>query len=166
MASSNRILSLRLINALTRPMILYCSNGIEVTTLFDTGASTPVWCMGETKLMAAYPDATKIDAKCEVSGFGRIASECDIFKIPQFILSDSNGKYIIRNLHIAETVNPAIGCDFVMSDTMFAKADTTVVRRGERQLVISCDREEYYCTPKIYNHHFGISVWSQETEVI
>ena len=43
--------------------------------LFDSGAATPVWCMGENKLKRAYPEAISKNENCYISGFGKEAIE-------------------------------------------------------------------------------------------
>ncbi len=100
------ILSLNLINTASRPMLIYNSQKVRVKALFDTGASTPVWCMGEKRLKDAYPDAEKIKEKCIVGGFGGVLGKCDIFRIPRFVLAKDDQSYTINNLHVAETPIP------------------------------------------------------------
>lgn len=50
MDRSERILSLKLLNYRNRPFYACNLNGEDITMLFDSGAATPVWCMGESKL--------------------------------------------------------------------------------------------------------------------
>ena len=131
---SEQILSLKLLNYRERPFYACSMNDEDVTMLFDSGASTPVWCMGEKKLKRVYPEAIDKNEECFVSGFGKEAVEGKVYTIPVFILSDERVVYQINNLQIAVCRNPAIGCDFVLSDTMFSKADTMIRRRKEKAL--------------------------------
>lgn len=51
--------------------MVYKSNDVEITALFDTGAMTPVWCMGAKKFQKAYPDAIDKNEECDIYGFGK-----------------------------------------------------------------------------------------------
>ena len=66
-----------------RPIIDY--NAIII--LFDTGASTPVWCMGKKRFYGFFPDATKQRYKYLLSGFGRTEQE-----LKDFILHPDKNK--------------------------------------------------------------------------
>lgn len=61
-------------------------------------------------------------------------------------------------------LKPFVGCDLIISETMFAKADTTTVRRSKRELQINFDALDrpFICTAKnIYGELSGITVWTQ-----
>ena len=154
--------NMRLLNYKNRPIHACVKNGEDVMFLFDSGAATPVWCMGEKKLRRVFPDAVKKETVCHVSGFGRESLEGSVYVIPLFELSDGTISYKIINLQLAVCTAPGIGCDFVMSDTMFSKTDTVIKRRGEKCLEVIFDRDEYYCTPKYSStgNRFSVSVWS------
>ena len=53
------------------PIISY--NNIKL--LFDTGASTPVWCRGFENFKDEFPEAEKMDYRFLLTGFGRSEAE-------------------------------------------------------------------------------------------
>ncbi len=160
-----RTLVLRLFNRKDRPTFLYEVNGEEVIALFDTGASAPVWCSGEKGFVAAYPDAKKLDVKTKIFGFGKEAEMASVYVIPDFLLSDENESYHIQNLQVAVCYHPLIGCDFVLSDTMFSKADTFIHRIGEKRIEVFYDKDVFQCAVKSGAETFSIVTFSQEGEV-
>ena len=136
---------------------------VEVTALVDTGALTPVWCMGSKRFQKAYPDAKKKeDEICNVAGFGEKPIQGDVYVIPSFELTDGKSLYCLKNLQVAVCSHPQIGCDFVLSDTMFSKTDTLIIRRGEKRLKITFDKSEYYSTPRYEGDRFTVVSWAQE----
>lgn len=126
-------LKFSIISGVNRPIIYYN----RMRFLFDTGASTPVWCRGEKAFCKKFPEATKQDFKYLLSGFGRIEQEMlilkgasnvkleefltPVYKIPSFYFS--NGTHAMRwiNLHVAVTRKESIGVDFILTSTMFKK---------------------------------------------
>lgn len=162
MDQSERTLSLRLLNSRERPFIYYSSGSIDVTALIDTGALTPVWCMGKKRFLKAYPEALKqADETCLVSGFGEMPIEGETYIIPEFILHGEGSPYVVKNLYVAVCRHPRIGCDFVLSDTMFSHTDTMIRRRGLKRLEISFNRPYYMSTPRFEVDGFTISTWAQ-----
>jgi hypothetical protein len=135
-------------------------NKVEITALFDTGASTPVWCMGVEKFKLAYPDAIKKEGICKITGFGQGEEIAYIYGIPVFELNGGDN-YKIVNLQVAVCMHPQIGYDFIMSDTMFSKTDTLIKRRGNKELIIYYDKEEYNCLVKNIGDSFNITTYSQ-----
>ena len=112
--------------------------------------------------MSAFPDAIKQDWEGEIRGFGTSPQKGAVYIIPKFELDDGNEKYRIINLLIAVCYRPSIGYDFVMSDTMFAKTDTTIRRMRGKQLIIEYEKEEYRCAVKRAGGTFSIVTFSQE----
>ncbi len=53
------------------PVIRYNS----MKLLFDTGASTPVWCSGGARFIRKFPSAKKMNYKFLLTGFGRSEAE-------------------------------------------------------------------------------------------
>ncbi|MDE6616325.1 MAG: hypothetical protein K2K35_07130 [Lachnospiraceae bacterium] len=53
------------------PVIKYNS----MKLLFDTGASTPVWCYGVNSFIKKFPSAKKMNYKFLLTGFGRSEAE-------------------------------------------------------------------------------------------
>ncbi|MBR5969207.1 MAG: hypothetical protein IK016_02545 [Lachnospiraceae bacterium] len=157
-----RTLVLQLFNRKNRPTFLYVSNEEEITALFDSGAETPVWCAGERDFVAAYPDAKRLNWKTKIFGFGKDAEMAAVYVIPDFRLADGNEVYRIRNLQVAVCYHPLIGCDFVMSDTMFSKADTYIHRIGQRQIEVFFEKDQYLCAVKKGAGTFSVVTFSQE----
>ena len=164
MDRSVQTLSLKLSNR-NRPVFSFVppnSKGRGVVALFDTGAVTPVWCSGEKLLRVVYPDIIDKEIKSEVTGFGRGSVEGKVFVIPRFELSNDGVTYSILNLQIVESFNQRIGCDFVLSNTMFSHTDTNIVRREDQRIDITFDKKEYQCTPITAGNRFVVTTWVQE----
>ena len=147
MASSTRTLRLPFISGKTRPVFVFYANGNEIVALYDTGAVTPVWSKSEKRLKEAFPLAEEQERTCLLSGFGKGALTCAVYKIPEFSLGTGEGRYVVRNLPIVLSENPSIGCDMVFSATMFAHADVTIKQREERSITFLFDKEVYYSAP-------------------
>ena len=165
MASPVQTLSFQLTNVSTKQIFEYNTGNSEITMMYDSGAQIPVWCAGKEVLLAAYPDVRKKALCCTISGFGKEKDNGDIFVIPHFCLTNGEAKFAIDNLYIVELFKPFIGCDFLLSETIFSKSDTTTVRRGKRELHILFDDlgRNYQCTPKKHGKEVAeIAVWTQE----
>ena len=157
-----RTLVLQLYNRKNRPVFSYTSNEEEVTALLDSGAEAPVWCAGDKDFCAAYPDAKKLDWETKIFGFGKEAEMASVYIIPDFVLRDEKEEYHIRNLQVAVCYHPLVGCDFVMSDTMFSKTDTYIHRIDKKQVEIFFEKDEYQCAVKRGAGTFSIVTFSQE----
>ena len=118
--------------------------------------------MTEKELLKAFPSAIKKEETYKLTGFGKGAVEASAFVIPDFRLEKGDACYCIKNLQILQTYRPDIGCDFLLSDTIFSNVDTFIYRHGKKQLEIRYYKPEYQCTPIYGNDRFKISVWSQE----
>lgn len=163
MAPSERTLSLRLLRTRNRPFFVYRSGEIDVVAMIDSGALTPVWCMGTNRFVAAYPDAVqKKDEQCRVAGFGESPIPGKVFVIPRFKLKSEDVTYCVLNLQVAVCNHPQIGCDFVLSDTMFSQTDTLIRRRGIKHVDIVFDKDEYHCTPRYDGDRFTVITWAQD----
>ena len=164
MGSQVLTLSFPLTNVMTRQIFEYNTGNSDITMMYDSGAQIPVWCTGSAVLLDAYPKALKTDLLCTISGFGREKDVGKIYVLPEFILSSGENTMVIDNLYIAELFKPFIGCDFLISETMFSKADTTTLRRGKRELLITFyDLSRHLqCTPKKQGKELtDIAIWSQ-----
>ena len=156
-----RTLVLRLFNIKNRPSFSYSVNGLDVMALLDTGAETPVWCTGDKKFQIVYPKARKLEWQTEIHGFGGNLEKADVYVIPEFSLSDGNNTYRINNLEVAVCNHHLIGYDFVMSDTMFYKADTNIHRIYDIYVEISYEKESYQCAVKRVGGTFSIVAFAQ-----
>jgi len=155
-------LVLQLFNRKNRPSFQYISNETKIMALIDSGAETPVWCAGEEEFLAAYPDSKKMGWESEILGFGKEPEKGKVYVIPKFILSDGNTDYKIINLMVAVCYHPLIGYDFVMSDTMFSKADTFIHRIDNKYVEIFFDKDGYQCAAKKGKGTFSIITFAQE----
>ncbi len=152
-------LVLKLFNRKNRPCFSYTSNNEEVIALLDSGAETPVWCTGEEGFVAAYPDSKKLDWNTEIHGFGSEPEQSAVYVIPEFVLGNHGVIYKIKNLQVAVCYHPLIGRDFVMSDTMFSKADTFIHRIGKKYVEIFFENDCYQCAVKRGDGVFTIVVF-------
>lgn len=164
MGSSLQVLSLPLFNRRSRPQFVYRVNDIEVTALFDTGAATPVWCSGEEDFCRIYTDATKMEQSCEIAGFGEMPVVASVYRIPEFTIISESARYCIRELTIAVCDYPKVGCDIVLSDTMFSKTDTFIHRLHEKYIEFMYERDFYQCAIMQRGKRFSITTFSQDYE--
>ena len=141
MELQDQVLSFPLTNTLSRQVFEYNVNDTDFLLMYDSGAQIPVWCRSTEKLHYIYPNAKKTNYHCEISGFGKETEQSDVYVIPMFELSDGIYSFQIKDLIIAALYKPFIGCDLLLSETMFSKTDTLTVRRGKRELQISYDNK-------------------------
>ena len=97
--------------------------------MYDSVAQIPVWCRSEELLCKVFPEAKKTDFYCDISGFGRKTERSSIYIIPLFELGGKDAPFQIKNLLVASLFKPFIGCDFLLSETMFSKTGTLTIRR-------------------------------------
>lgn len=153
-------LTFKLFNSKSRPSFVFFNNKIEIICLYDTGAVTPVWCMGERKFLKTYPEAIKQNNNCYISGFGQGREECFVYIIPKFELSNGYATYIINNLKLAVCNRPAIGYDIVLSETMFSMVDTVIRRRSGKLISFCFNKKEYNCISKDAMNTMSVSVFA------
>lgn len=162
MASSMQTLVFPLINRYTRPFFTKRSGKLDVKYMYDTGARIPVWCRNEQRLLLAFPSAEETKYTCKVSGFGKGQEDGKIYKIPSFELSDGKSTLTIRDLYLAVIDKQNIGCDFLISETMFAKTDTHIFRLSKKVLELDFEDRDYFCTAnRVGGMLVDISVWVQ-----
>lgn len=114
------------------PIIRY--DGIRL--LFDTGASTPVWCQNINTFLEFFPSAKKMNYKFLLTGFGRSEEElvnflkhfnkkdvavyfADVYSIPEFILTTEEGQIVWKDLYVAVTSRRFSGVHIILPYTMF-----------------------------------------------
>ena len=162
MESSTQTLVLPLTSRRARQLFKYDNGNEKLTFMYDSGARIPVWCSGEEMLLKAYPNAEKQQLTCIVSGFGKEPETGAVYKIPQFVLSDDSVVFIINNLYIATIEKPTVGCDLILSETMFMKTDMNIYRINKRELHIIYEEKEFQCTPIRRKDNLDeVTVWSQ-----
>lgn len=113
-------------------VVRYC--GIKI--LFDTGASTPVWCAGINNFKDMFPNAEKRNYRFLLTGFGRSETELrnfinnpndtdaqeyfvDVYSIPEFILEKGGSKITWGNLNVAVAYRQFYGVHLILPYTMF-----------------------------------------------
>lgn len=121
-----------IVSGANRPIVR--NNRIKI--LFDTGASTPVWCVGKKMFCKTFPDATKQEFKYILSGFGRTEQELqsfmkhpnkesvpnflmDVYNIPSFCLGTGEDIITWKNLKVAVAEKEGIGAELILPSTMF-----------------------------------------------
>ncbi len=157
-----RTLEFPLINRYSRQFFDLTVNEINVRFLYDSGAKIPVWCSGTDKFLKSFPGAEKLDGGCQITGFGKGKESADAYSIPVFALDDGKKKFEIEKLVVALLLKPFIGCDFIISETMFTKTDTFSYRREKRELHLICDDKVYHCSAIRRDQEIkDISVWTQ-----
>lgn len=104
--------------------------------LFDTGASTPVWCYGVDTFKRKFPDAEKKRYRFLLTGFGRSENEMvqflrnpnikeadsyftDVYSVPEFNLKIEHGRIVWKNLNVAVTDRKFSGIHLILPYTMF-----------------------------------------------
>ena len=165
MELQDQVLRFPLTNVLSRQIFEYQINGCNVLMMYDSGAQIPVWCRSEELFCRVFPDAKKTDFYCDISGFGREVERSNVYIIPLFELSVKGALFQIKNLLIANLFKPFIGCDLLLSETMFSKTDTLTTRRGKRELCISYTKmnRPFICSAMSLNKEaIGISVWTED----
>ena len=163
MESSTQTLVLQLTNRRARQLFKYDIGDDKLTFMYDSGARIPVWCSGEEMLMKVYPDAKRQEMNCQVSGFGKEPEIGAVYMISKFYISSDEASFVINSLYLVAIEKPSVGCDLIMSETMFMKTDMKIYRRKKRELHIIYDDKEFYCTPIRSNDNLNeVTVWDQD----
>lgn len=125
------------------------SRSISIVCLFDTGAMVPVWCGSKKFFDFVFPDAVLYDKNLTLSGFGKLSECVDVYKIPVFCIADGKHKLEFRNLLVAASFDRDFDCDLVLSYTMFAKVNYSVINIGNSmpKLRIEYSRDYYGISP-------------------
>ncbi len=128
------LLKKKLLNVSDKPSFdMLIRNQLKMRCLFDTGADTPVFTLGDDALCKYFPDAQfEKELTYILSGFGKGSEEASVYKIPQFILkSDFDDDYIqFNNLYVASCFRPVLAYPFILSATMFGHMNYMIVNEG------------------------------------
>jgi hypothetical protein len=108
-----------------KPIIKNIDGELNPLCLIDTGANTPVWCRGEADLKEYYPDCVKENSVFIISGFGTGIEIADVYKIPDFVLSDGKNKIYYKDLLIA-VINRDFSFHMIISYTMLNKMNISI----------------------------------------
>lgn len=129
-----------------RPIFNINTRAGIVGCLLDTGAEMPVWCASENYLEANFPKAEQTDYYTFISGFGSGYHTASVWKIPEIILQDrkKRDEITINNLFIAVVPDKTFSFQMILSDTVFSKADYSVMNRAPKRILkIKTDRDIY-----------------------
>ncbi len=140
------LLKKKLLNLYDKPSFeLATRNELKLRCLFDTGADTPVFTLGDIILCKYFPDAQlQPDCTYMISGFGQGIETASVYKIPELVIkSDFDDDYIrFDNLYIASCSRPAIAYPFILSATMFSHMNYTIVNEGQEAKCIKIQHEK------------------------
>ena len=129
------LLKKKLLSSWDKPAFdLLIRDKLKIRCLFDTGADTPVFTLGDDALCKYFPDAQlQKELTYILSGFGKGSEEASVYKIPEFIIrSDFDDDCILfHNLYIASCFKPAIAYPFILSATMFSHMNYTIINEGK-----------------------------------
>ncbi len=140
------LLKKRLLNLFDKPSFdLVIRNELRLRCLFDTGADTPVFTLGDNALCKYFPEAQlQPEFAYILSGFGKGMETASVYNIPELIIkSDFDNDYIkFNNLYIASCFRPAIAYPFILSATMFSHTNYTIVNEGEEAKCIKIQHDK------------------------
>ena len=105
----------------------------DLLMLYDDGSDVAVWTRTEEDVYDAFPEATKTDFQFILVGFGREYDVVNVYKIPEFWLSDQNGnRLVIKNFHFAVSNRPDLSVDLVLPGNLFNNTITHIKREFGR----------------------------------
>lgn len=143
------LLKKKLLNLSDKPSFeLEARDALKLRCLFDTGADTPVFTLGDDAFCKYFPNALpQPELSYILSGFGKGMETATVYKIPELILkSDFDDDSIsFHNLYVASCFKPAIAYPFILSATMFSHMNYTIVNVGRESkcIEIQHDKEVY-----------------------
>ncbi len=115
----------------------------DLIMLYDDGADVSVWTQSEEDVYDTFPDAIKTDYKFVLIGFGKEYEVSNVYKIPQFIISDKSGnELIVKNFHVAVSERPDMPVGLVLPGNLFNNTITHIERdHGKIRVVIEYDSD-------------------------
>ncbi|MCX4327345.1 MAG: hypothetical protein OSJ45_08625 [Lachnospiraceae bacterium] len=166
-----------------RPVVKY----ENMLLLFDTGASTPVWCQGIDTFKDRFSKSGKMDYKFLLTGFGRSEAElvnflkkpynaeinnyfADVYSVPSFSLKTAEGCITWKNLNIAVTNREFSGVHIILPYTMFGGMEISFNQeRAFPQIRIESPSDTKYTFIKLnnnFNEKILQYIYSQNEEVL
>lgn len=118
----------------------------DLVYLIDTGADTPVWCKGVSELEDIFGDVVKLDSQFVLSGFGKEPEIVDVFRIPEFMLTDGTDSIRYENFVLAVTDRPQMNVDMILPSSIFDHMSVTIDRKTSvvyPKVFIEYDKETY-----------------------
>lgn len=149
-----------------RPVVKYDN----MFLLFDTGASTPVWCSGSTRFIRKFLTAKKKNYRFLLTGFGRSEEEllkfmknpnsnefqnyfADVYSIPEFILKTEEKQIIWKDLNIAVTDRRFSGVHMILPYTMFGSMKLSFNQTcANPEIIIESPKTVKYTFVKLNNN--------------
>ena len=147
----------------------------DMILLFDTGASTPVWCQGIGSFLEFFPKAKKMNYRYILTGFGRSEAELiaflknpneegiasylvDVYSIPEFIMETEDEKIVWNNLNVAVTSRRFSAVHMILPYTMFGGMKLSFNQAcANPEIIIESPKAIKYTFVKL-NNNFNESV--------
>ena len=127
-----------------RPIFDVFVNGVNVTTLYDSGANISVW-LGPVQLFKAiFKDAILVRDNYNIMGFGGTGTKYYLYKIPVVKFSNNVEEYVVKNMLIAVGEYKRHDFNLLLSAGVFYACSVTINNIGyKRSLSITYSKDEY-----------------------
>lgn len=116
-------------------------NGTYITCLYDTGATTAVWCSSKKLFEKVFPERILQDSKFSIGGFGgknRILS--DVFRVEGFKL----GQVEFPHFTIVTQFDRNFGCDLILGSSLAVNADISIKHIKEQSINFEFEDLRYF----------------------
>lgn len=139
------MLSLEVINDISinsgQKIIFRTSDYHDLIMLYDDGSDVAVWTQSEEDIYDTFPDAIKTDYKFILIGFGREYDITNVYKIPEFVISDKvNNKFTVKNFHVAISERPDMPVGLILPGNLFNNTITHIERTyGKVKVLVEYD---------------------------
>ena len=101
----------------------------DLLMLYDDGSDVAVWTGSEEDIFDSFPDAQKMDYKFILIGFGKEYDITNVYKIPEFVISDKEGhKLVVNSFHVAHSERPDMSVGLILPGNMFNNTITHIER--------------------------------------
>lgn len=124
-----------------RPIFKIRTDVDELRTLLDTGAYMNVYTKSEELFKLQFPDATLLDEKTIISGFGGKEIESSkVYRIPKLKIGDIS----IVNVPVAIKNNTGTEIGLILASCIFNKWDL-IINYAKRRIIVDTDGKELGC---------------------
>ncbi len=114
----------------------------DLVMLYDDGSDVAVWTKAEEDIFDTFPNAEKTEFKFILIGFGKEYDVSDVYKVPEFVLSDKDGnRIVVNNLHVAISERPDMSVGLVLPGNLFNNT-TTHIERTHGKVHVSIEYDE------------------------
>ena len=143
---SNVILSLEVINDSSinsgQKILFRTLDYHDLVMLYDDGSDVAVWTKAEEDIFDTFPNAQKTEFKFILIGFGKEYDVSDVYKVPEFVLSDKdNNRIIVNNFHVAVSERPDMSVGLVLPGNLFNNT-ITHIERNHCKVHVSIEYDE------------------------